>query len=65
MKNTVVALSGGVDSGVSAALLLERGDSVRGLFMRHRYQNTLCGEETRAVLAELGTEARLSFFFFF
>lgn len=62
MKNTVVALSGGVDSGVSASLLLDRGDSVRGLFMRHRYQNTLCEDETRAVLAKVGAEARLSFF---
>jgi len=52
MSDIIVALSGGVDSAVAATLLLECGNVVRGLFMRHRYQETLSYEETRRVLTD-------------
>jgi tRNA-specific 2-thiouridylase len=35
MAHIVVAMSGGVDSSVAAALLLEQGHRVTGVFMRH------------------------------
>jgi len=35
MSHVLVAMSGGVDSSVAAALLLEQGHRVTGLFMRH------------------------------
>lgn len=34
-KNVIVALSGGVDSAVAAALLLDQGYSVEGIFMKN------------------------------
>ncbi len=53
MQDTIVALSGGVDSGVSAALLLDEGVRVRALFMRHRFQKTFDKEGTREILANI------------
>src|SRR5687768_14033982 len=38
MSRVVLAMSGGVDSSVAAALLLEQGHEVIGLFMRHGQQ---------------------------
>ncbi|MDO5309681.1 MAG: hypothetical protein Q4G03_09385 [Planctomycetia bacterium] len=52
-RNVLVAMSGGVDSGTSAALLLNADWNVRGLFMRHAYQATLSWEETRDVLTKV------------
>jgi tRNA-specific 2-thiouridylase len=43
MSRVVLAMSGGVDSSVAAALLLEQGHEVIGLFMRHGQQaETAC-----------------------
>ena len=59
-KLIVTALSGGVDSGVSASLLLDAGNSVEGLFMRHRYQKTVSENETFSVLKEIPDKSLLS-----
>lgn len=59
MKRVTVAVSGGVDSGVAAALLQKQGYAVDGMFMRHRYQQTLTSEESNAALRELGNRVNL------
>ncbi len=46
----VLAMSGGIDSGVAAALLKEQGFDVRGLFMKHPYQRET--EEDAATIAQ-------------
>lgn len=47
MARVVVAMSGGVDSSVTAWLLREQGHEVTGLFMRHGVAS--CGESNGAV----------------
>ncbi len=59
MRNVFVAMSGGVDSGVAASLILERGDHARGVYMRHRRQRTFDAEETRSVLESWRGKASL------
>ncbi len=51
MAKIVLAMSGGVDSSVAAALLLREGHSVTGLFMRHdnAVENPCFSEDSTAV----------------
>jgi len=37
-RSLLLAMSGGIDSGVAASLLKERGHRVRGVFMKHPHQ---------------------------
>ena len=58
-KKIAVAMSGGVDSSVAAAILLQRGREVVGMTMR--LTGDLCGvpaENAAAVAAKLGIEHR-------
>src|SRR6266545_67727 len=49
MSRVVLAMSGGVDSSVAAALLLEQGHEVIGLFMRHGQQaEAVCAADSSA-----------------
>ncbi|MCF0234491.1 MAG: hypothetical protein HUK22_05875, partial [Thermoguttaceae bacterium] len=62
MANVFVALSGGVDSGVAALRLLERGDAVRGIYMRRRFQATLDVDESLRAVKKWGAGVNLRFY---
>lgn len=56
MARIVVAMSGGVDSSVAAALLQRAGHEVIGLFMRHQHQaTTSCAAKTEATSGGMAT----------
>jgi len=67
MKKVLVALSGGVDSSVAAALLLEQGCEVVGATMRlwsapgAELENRCCTPETRSVAARLAEQLSIPF----
>ena len=67
MKKVVVALSGGVDSSVAAALLVEQGYEVIGATMRlwsapgAEQENRCCTPETRTLAAELAEKLSIPF----
>lgn len=67
MKKVVVALSGGVDSSVAAALLLEQGCEVVGATMRlwsapgAELENRCCTPETRSAAARLAEKLSIPF----
>ena len=65
-QGVVVGMSGGVDSSVAAALLLEQGYQVSGVFMKNWEEddtNEVCNaeddlKEAQAVCDQLGIELR-------
>lgn len=67
MKKVVVALSGGVDSSVAAALLVEQGYEVVGVTMRLwsapgcENENRCCTPQTRSLAAELAEQLHIPF----
>jgi len=67
-KKVLVALSGGVDSSVAAALLVEQGYQVIGATMRLwsapgcDQENRCCTPETRSLASELAEKLSIPFF---
>ncbi len=67
MKKVLVALSGGVDSSVAAALLVEQGYEVVGATMRlwsasgAEQENRCCTPETRTLAARLADKLSIPF----
>jgi len=67
MQKVLVALSGGVDSSVAAALLVEQGFEVIGATMRlwsapgGEQENRCCTPETRALAARLADKLNIPF----
>ncbi|MGQ0552111.1 MAG: tRNA 2-thiouridine(34) synthase MnmA [Planctomycetota bacterium] len=53
-QRTLVAMSGGVDSSVAAALLAEAGESVVGVFMRNGVSSGALGEGSARSCCSLG-----------
>ena len=70
MQKVLVALSGGVDSSVAAALLVEQGFEVIGATMRlwsvpcGEQENRCCTPETRALAARLADKLNIPFIVF-
>ncbi|NMD27235.1 MAG: tRNA 2-thiouridine(34) synthase MnmA, partial [Chloroflexi bacterium] len=66
-KKVLVALSGGVDSSVAAALLVEQGYQVIGATMRLwsapgcDQENRCCTPETRSLASELADKLSIPF----
>ena len=68
MTKVVVALSGGVDSSVAAALLMEQGYEVVGATMRLwsapgcEEENRCCTPQTRQLAAQLAEQLGIPFY---
>ncbi|MDD3587884.1 MAG: hypothetical protein PHQ75_11950, partial [Thermoguttaceae bacterium] len=58
-ERVAIALSGGVDSSVAAALLIRKGYDVCAFFMRHRRQATLSQEESPDLWNSVGAKTNV------
>ena len=59
MSHVVLAISGGVDSTVTAMLLMQAGHRVTGVFMSHSWQLPHEADEAVAMAERLGIECRV------